>query len=135
MTTLRATFWQDVMEWSSNAATRSMPVLGCDANGHVGFHRKEQGGLVFDGATTVVLSDKPALQQGEWVQFAVACDYRSKRWSLDVNGQRVASDLAFRDSSIEMFSAFGVDEGSTTSASYIDDIVISTLPGIILFIR
>jgi len=97
-----------------------------DGTGHV---------VVFDGATRLVLDDKPALQEGQWVEFLITCDYRRKKWSLEMNGEMMASELAFRNPALVAFSAFGVDEGSLASTSFIDDISIRPRLGTLLLVR
>lgn len=91
--------------------------------------------VVFDGGVPRVLSSKPALEPGEWAEFLISCNYRSKTWSLEANGVYMASNLAFQDTSIESLTAFGIDEGSTISASYVDDIRICYQYPTVLIVR
>jgi hypothetical protein len=88
--------------------------------------------VVMDGTNQTVLSGKPIVTAGEWTRFTVKADYDAKTWDLwmdtaaTLDPVEMATDLGFYNASATKFKRFGVEEGSASSATYVDSINITT---------
>lgn len=91
-----------------------------------GFYFGDEGILqAFDGAVLPLgawqtLEHEPV--EAEWQRITVQLNYTTQRWSLYLNGLRVADDFGFANP-VPYFSSFGLVE-EARSVSYLDDVSI-----------
>ncbi|WOO39342.1 LamG-like jellyroll fold domain-containing protein [Rubellicoccus peritrichatus] len=92
-----------------------------------GFYFGEEGILqAFDGSVLPLGAWKTLDHESvetEWQRITVRLNYTTQRWSLYLNGLRVASDFGFANP-VPYFSSFGLVE-QARSTSYLDDVSIS----------
>ena len=91
--------------------------------------------VVFDGTDEVALTSRPSIQSNEWVHFETAANYGNKTWALWIDGVAMAAGLDFYNSGNTKFSTFGVWEGDSDQASYLDAVSIVTTKGLVSVVR
>lgn len=69
--------------------------------------------VVYAGDTP---SEVKSFKDGEWMRVRIDADVATKKYSVSVNGDPVASDLDFRDPATENISSFGFTHYSASEA-------------------
>ena len=119
--------WTDLRAKPVFRSMADMP--GVDAASSVGFFVNGEGRVVArDGDAWLTLTNHLPLIDGEWSRFTTCQDFGAGVWSLFVDGDRVATNLAFANHAKE-YSGLAVN-GPHHRAGYLDAIVVSTNPPI-----
>lgn len=115
--------WTDLRAKPVFRSVESMPVL--DAASTVGLCVNKEGQVVArDGSDWITLTNHPPLSAGAWSRFTTCQDYNNGNWTLYVNGERWATNLAFACLANE-YSGFGM-KGSSYRAGFLDAVMVST---------
>ena len=117
--------WTDLRAKPVFRSVMSMPVL--DAASTVGLCVNKEGQVVArDGSDWITLTNHQSLTEGAWSRFTTCQDYTNGNWTLYVNGERWATNLALACPSKE-YSGFGM-KGPLYHAGFLDAVVVSTNP-------
>jgi uncharacterized repeat protein (TIGR02543 family) len=120
--------WTDLWMKPINSGNGSTTV---DAGGKDAVFRVDTNGsvVVYNGGTPSVVT---SVVVTAWNRFSVHTDYGSGVWGLQVNGQVVASGLAFKESvTNDAYRELRVSV-SGTAVAYLDDVYISTVSPFLL---
>jgi RHS repeat-associated protein len=119
--------WTDVRAKPVFRSTTEPPVL--DPASSSGFYVSGGGQVVVrDGGAWLTLTNHPPLNDGEWNRLTIRQDFGAGAWSLFVNGDSVAINLAFANDAKD-YSGLVVD-GPLHRAGYLDAITVATNPPI-----
>lgn len=117
--------WTDLRAKPAFRSMAGMPVL--DAASAVGFCVNKEGQVVArDGSDWITLTNHQSLIAGVWSRFTTCQDYNKGNWTLYVNGELWATNLAFASPAKE-YSGFGM-KGSLYRAGFLDAVMVSTNP-------
>jgi RHS repeat-associated protein len=117
--------WTDLRAKPVFRSVVSMPVL--DAASGVGLFVNHEGRVVArDGSDWMTLTNHQSLIAGAWSRFTTRQDYNNGNWTLYVNGEQWATNLAFACPAKE-YSGFGM-KGPLYRAGFLDAVRVSTNP-------
>ncbi len=117
--------WTDLRAKPVFRSVASMPVL--DAASVLGLFVNKEGYVVArDGCDWITLTHHQSLMTNVWSRFTTCQDYDKTNWTLYVNGERWATNLAFACPSKE-YSGFGV-KGPLYRPGFLDAVMVSTNP-------